>query len=152
MCVVVQKAASEQRKEIISLLRDSRIGRNSLRSIRGMWVAMVGTRVVGTTGIDVAHGIAVIHSVAIEKALRRQGIGLRLVTHGIAEAQARGAVAIALVTMFWNVNFFRHFGFRAISRKNLPGNLRELDLFSSPKYRFTIPMLLDTKVNQQNLK
>jgi hypothetical protein len=45
--------------------------------------------------------------------------------------------------MFWNVNFFRRFGFRTISRQELDPTLREVDLFSHLKYRFTTPMLLD---------
>jgi len=151
MSVVVQKAAIQQRKAIASLLRRSRIGRDSVQSIRGMWVAMVGTRVVGTTGIELIRGVAVLHSVAIDKPLRRRGIGFRLVTHGITEAQARGATAVALVTMFWNVNFFRCFGFRTVSRKDLPSQLQQLDLFSSPKYRFTTPMMLDMRRNQKSL-
>jgi N-acetylglutamate synthase-like GNAT family acetyltransferase len=143
MCIVVQRAAHKQRKAIISLLRRSRIGRDSVESIRGMWVAMAGPRVVGTAGIELLRGIAVLHSVAIEKELRRRGVGLRLVTHSMREARAAGVSAIALTTMFWNVNFFRRAGFETISRGNLPAPLRQHSLFCSPKYKYTTPMFLE---------
>jgi N-acetylglutamate synthase-like GNAT family acetyltransferase len=143
MCIVVRRAANEQRGEIVSLLRRSRIGRDSVESIRGMWVAMEGPRVVGTAGIELLREIAVLHSVAIEKELRRRGVGLRLVTRSMREARAAGVIAIALTTMFWNVNFFRRAGFETISRRNLPAPLRQHPLFCSPKYKYTTPMFLE---------
>lgn len=140
--VFIHRAATHESKAVRLLLKRSRIGRDVAPPLSQLWTATLHNQVVGTAGLELIHPVAVLHSVAVEKQLRHRGIGLQLVTRCLEEAGRQGAETAALVTMFWNVNFFRRAGFESISRKELPWELRRHPLFSAAKYRYTIPMFL----------
>jgi amino-acid N-acetyltransferase len=139
----IAKADTRNTRSIRLLLSAAGIPIEGTLRRRECWVAIIDGRVIGCSRIEVVGDCGLLRSVAVEKGWRHKGVGSRLVNKSLLQIRSTGRTRIALVTMFWNVNFFRRFGFRTVSRKELDPTLQKVDLFSHPKYRFTTPMLLD---------
>ena len=105
-------------------------------------VAVIRKEVIGCAAIELLGTQALLRSVAVDRPWRRRGIGRALVVACLDFAQRRGATAVALVTMFWNTNFFRGVGFATVSRRQLPAGIRLNPMFTAEKYRYTTPMIL----------
>jgi N-acetylglutamate synthase-like GNAT family acetyltransferase len=76
-----------------------------------------------------------LYGLAVHRDYQHQGIGSKLTKarlDGILKRQGRAAVVLA---MFWNVRFFKRFGFRTVPRIDLPSSIRQLADFRNPTYR-----------------
>lgn len=81
---------------------------------------------VGVAGIEacgVAGEHALLRSVAVAPAWQKRGLGRALVTRTIAEAEARGAKALYLLTTTAE-HYFPSFGFHCTSRRDVPDEVR----------------------------
>ena len=89
--------------------------------------------IVGVAGIE-ACGItgehALLRSVAVAPAWRKRGLGRALVSRTIAEAEARGAKAMYLLTTTAE-RYFPSFGFHETSRDAVPDDVRATVEFQS---------------------
>ena len=85
----------------------------------GAIVGVAGIEACGTTG---EH--ALLRSVAVAPAWRNRSLGRALVTRVIAEAEARGAKALYLLTTTADA-YFPSFGFTKTSRDQVPEDVRE---------------------------
>jgi len=146
--VIIAMADARKIRAMRLLLREVGIPIKEPLRRRECWVATANGHVIGCSRIEIVGEYALLRNVAVEKVWRHKGVGSRLVKKCLLEIRAADRTMIALVTMFWNVNFFRRFGFRTVSRQDLHTQLRKMDVFSHPTYRFTTPMLLD--VNRKN--
>jgi N-acetylglutamate synthase-like GNAT family acetyltransferase len=63
----------------------------------------------------------------------------------LQEARTNGAEIVVLMTMFWNVNFYRKLGFETTSRKLLPEALKGHPMIYDPSLRRSTPMVLDLR-------
>lgn len=79
---------------------------------------------VGVAGLEVCCDNALLRSVAVDPAWRSHGVGRALVTRAIGEAEARGIRALYLLTTTAE-HYFPSFGFRKVSRDEVPADVRE---------------------------
>ena len=91
-------------------------------------VAESGTELVGVAGLEVCCDNALLRSVAVMAEWRSRGLGRTLVTHVIADATARGLHALYLLTTSAE-RYFPSFGFRQITRDEVPADVRETEEF-----------------------
>jgi amino-acid N-acetyltransferase len=93
-------------------------------------VAEADAGLVGVAGLEVCCDNALLRSVAVDPSWRSRGVGRALVTRLISDAEARGIDALYLLTTTAE-RYFPSFGFRAISREEVPGDVRETGEFQS---------------------
>lgn len=93
-------------------------------------VAQAGDDLVGVAGLEVCCNNALLRSVAVVDAWRSRGVGRTLVTRVIAEAEARGIHALYLLTTTAD-RYFPSFGFRQITRDEVPEDVRATAEFRS---------------------
>lgn len=82
--------------------------------------------IVGVAGIEacgVAGEYALLRSVAVAPSWQKRGLGRALVTRTIAEAEARGAKALYLLTTTAE-HYFPTFGFHTTARDSVPADVR----------------------------
>ena len=87
-------------------------------------VAEAGSELVGVAGLEVCCDNALLRSVAVRPEWRSHGVGRALVTRAIADAEARGLRSLYLLTTTAD-RYFPSFGFRTISRDEVPADVRE---------------------------
>ena len=87
-------------------------------------VAESGTDLVGVAGLEVCCENALLRSVAVRPEWRSHGIGRALVTRVISDAESRGIRALYLLTTTAD-RYFPSFGFRTITRDEVPADVRE---------------------------
>jgi amino-acid N-acetyltransferase len=92
-------------------------------------VAQAGDTLVGVAGLEVCCDNALLRSVAVAPEWRSHGVGRTLVTRLIADAEARGVNALYLLTTSAD-QYFPSFGFRAVSRDEVPDDIRATSQFS----------------------
>jgi N-acetylglutamate synthase-like GNAT family acetyltransferase len=93
-------------------------------------VAETGNDVVGVAGLEVCCDNALLRSVAVSPEWRSHGLGRALVTRVISDAEARGIRALYLLTTTAD-RYFPTFGFRTITRDDVPSDVRETAEFRS---------------------
>jgi len=78
---------------------------------------------VGVAGLEVCCDNALLRSVAVASSWRSRGLGRRLVTRVIADAEARGIRALYLLTQTAE-HYFPSFGFATVARDAVPDDVR----------------------------
>lgn len=82
-------------------------------------------RIVGVAGLELCcDKYALLRSTAVDPAWRGTGLGRRLVTHVIAEAESRGIRALYLLTTTAE-RYFPSFGFVTTGREAVPDEVKE---------------------------
>lgn len=85
---------------------------------------------VGVAGLEVCCDNALLRSVAVDPSWRSRGVGRALVTRVISDAEARGVRGLYLLTTTAE-HYFPSFGFRKISRDEVPDDIRTTAEFTS---------------------
>lgn len=93
-------------------------------------VAQAGDDIVGVAGLEVCCDNALLRSVAVDPAWRSRGVGRALVARVISDAEARGIRGLYLLTTTAE-RYFPSFGFRQISRDEVPDDVRATAEFRS---------------------
>jgi amino-acid N-acetyltransferase len=100
-------------------------------SLDGFLVAEHEGTIVGVVGVEACcREYGLLRSTAVAPEWRGHGVGRRLVARAIAEAEARGAKALYLLTMTAE-RYFPSFGFVPTSRDRVPEEVRATTEFSS---------------------
>jgi amino-acid N-acetyltransferase len=86
-------------------------------------VARRGGRVVGSSVLEIYPDGALLRSVAVASEARGTGLGTRLTEESLALARARNMPRVFLLTET-AAKFFPRFGFRAVSRADVPESVR----------------------------
>jgi amino-acid N-acetyltransferase len=82
------------------------------------------SRLVGVVGLECCTGqYALLRSAAVDPEWRGTGLGKRLVTHVIAEAESRGIEALYLLTTTAE-RYFPTFGFVTTARESVPDEIK----------------------------
>lgn len=97
-------------------------------TLPGFVVAESGGTIVGTAALEVCCDDALLRSVAVAPEWRSRGLGRALVTRVIADAEARGLHALYLLTTTAE-HYFPSFGFRQITRDDVPSDIRSTEEF-----------------------
>ena len=121
----VRSAVPDDLPAVERLLTDSGLPLDGVPEAFGTFVvAELGSDLVGVAGLEVCCDDALLRSVAVRPEWRSHGVGRALVTRAIAEAEARGLRALYLLTTTAE-RYFPGFGFRTISRDEVPADIRE---------------------------
>jgi amino-acid N-acetyltransferase len=99
-------------------------------SLSGFVVAESDGGIVGTAALEVCCDNALLRSVAVAPEWRSRGLGRALVTRVIADAEARGLHALYLLTTTAE-HYFPSFGFREITRSEVPADVQIIEQFRS---------------------
>ena len=93
-------------------------------ALRGFVVAESDKRIVGVIGLELCcDEYALLRSTAVDPEWRGTGLGRRLVTHVIAEAESRGIRALYLLTTTAE-RYFPTFGFVKTERDMVPAEVK----------------------------
>ena len=99
-------------------------------SLSGFVVAESDGAIVGTAALEVCCDNALLRSVAVAPEWRSRGLGRALVTRVIADGEARGLRALYLLTTTAE-HYFPSFGFREITRADVPADVQGTEEFRS---------------------
>lgn len=110
---------------MLTLLEKSGVPKNGIAEhLATMLVAREGKQVVGSAGLELYGRAALLRSVAVDKPQRGRGIGQKLTRSALYLAQTHGATAVYLLTETAS-GFFSRFGFKPISRSDVPAALQQ---------------------------
>lgn len=127
---VVRPAVPDDLAPVERLLTASDLPLDGVREALGDFVvAETGGEVVGVAGLERCDGEALLRSVAVAPGWRSRGLGRALVTRVISDAEARGIRALYLLTNTAE-RYFPSFGFRTVSRDEVPASVRGTVEFS----------------------
>ena len=88
-------------------------------NLRDFWVYEEKSKILGCCALHISWAdLAEIKSLAIKKSFQKRGIGALLVDASLNEANQLGAKKIFVLT--YKPNYFRRFGFKKISKEDLP--------------------------------
>ena len=132
-------------RSIKSLLTEVNIGIDENWNKYFYWIAEWNSEVVGCSSLVHVDTVAIFHSLAVKKAYRHRGIGSELMKLRLLDARATGDEIAVLMTMFWNVNFYRKLQFETTSRKSLPTVLRDHPMIFDAAFRRSTPMIRDLR-------
>ncbi|HET7373920.1 MAG TPA: arsenic resistance N-acetyltransferase ArsN2 [Gemmatimonadaceae bacterium] len=131
MAVEIRRPTENDLPAIERLLTASSLPLDGVREALPSFVlAEAGETLVGVAGLEVCCDNALLRSVAVDPAWRSQGIGRLLVTRVIADAESRGIHALYLLTTSAE-RYFPGFGFREITRNEVPEDVRATAEFQS---------------------
>lgn len=131
MAAEIRRPTDNDLPAIERLLTASSLPLDGVREALPSFVlAEVGDTLVGVAGLEVCCDNALLRSVAVDPAWRSQGIGRLLVTRVIADAESRGIHALYLLTTSAE-RYFPGFGFRRITRDEVPEDVRVTAEFQS---------------------
>ncbi|MEM8816133.1 MAG: arsenic resistance N-acetyltransferase ArsN2 [Pseudomonadota bacterium] len=94
----------------------------SIATADGAVVAAIGTEIYGSVGL--------LRSLVVSHAMRRRGLGIRMVAHLEDFARKAGAAQLFLLTET-ETGFFSRLGYAAIPREQVPDAIRATRQFSS---------------------
>ena len=131
LAVEIRRPTENDLPAIERLLTASSLPLDGVREALPSFVlAEAGDTLVGVAGLEVCCDNALLRSVAVDPAWRSQGIGRLLVTRVIADAESRGIHALYLLTTSAE-RYFPGFGFREITRNEVPEDVRATAEFQS---------------------
>ncbi|MDP3062811.1 MAG: arsenic resistance N-acetyltransferase ArsN2, partial [Chloroflexota bacterium] len=128
----IGRARPKELPDILALLERCGLVTTGLADhLEATLVARTGGRVVGSAALELYGASALLRSVAVEEALRGQGIGQRLTQQALALARRHGVVTVYLLTET-AAGFYPRFGFRPIPREQVaPAVQRSVEFTSA---------------------
>ena len=122
--IEIAPLAPEDEPGLLALLTRCGLPLDGVRDhLANALVARQGNRLVGSAVLEVYAGGALLRSVAVEESARGLGLGIRLTEDALALARRLGVRRVFLLTET-AAHFFPRFGFRAISREEVPESVR----------------------------
>ena len=122
--IEVAALAPEDKPALLSLLARCGLPEAGVRDhLSNALVARQGSRLLGSAVLEIYADGALLRSVAVEEDARGLGLGIRLTESALALARRRGVRRVFLLTET-AARFFPRFGFRAISREEVPNSVR----------------------------
>jgi amino-acid N-acetyltransferase len=126
----IRPATAADLPRVEQLLTESDLPLAGVReSLKDFVVAEADGDLVGVAGLEICCDDALLRSVAVRPEWRSKGVGRALVTRAISDAEARGLRALYLLTTSAE-RYFPSFGFKEISRENVPEAVRATDEFT----------------------
>jgi amino-acid N-acetyltransferase len=122
--IEISALAPEDEPALLSLLERCGLPREGVRDhLASALAARRGNRLVGSAVLEIYADGALLRSVAVEEDARGLGLGIRLTESALALARRRGIRRVFLLTET-AARFFPRFGFRTISRDEVPESVR----------------------------
>jgi len=116
MTITIEAAHPSDLPAVLALLERSGLPQEGLADhLATTLVARSGDAVVGSAALEGYGGAALLRSVAVDSALRGQGLGQRLTRAALDLARQRGVATVYLLTETAG-DFFPRFGFQLTER------------------------------------
>ena len=121
----IDRATGADAGAMLALMERAQLPTDGLEShLEAAFVARHGDRVVGAAAIEIYADGGLLRSVAVDAECRGTGLGGRLASAAIDEAQRRRLPALYLLTTTAE-DFFPRFGFERITRDEVPASVQE---------------------------
>jgi amino-acid N-acetyltransferase len=144
MQMSIENVRPEDRPAIVRLLSDNGLPTDGLpANSENVLVARLGDRVVASAALEIYPDGALLRSVAVEGTQRGSGIGHRIVRAALDLARQRGTESVYLLTTTAET-FFPRFGFRRITRAEVPTGVQTSVEFQSACPVSAVVMVTDT--------
>jgi amino-acid N-acetyltransferase len=132
--ISIREAREQDIPAIQRLLRESNLpADDAAEHWKAFLVAVSGSELVGTVGIEVTGSAGLLRSLAVAEHLRGIGLGITLYNEVLAKARSLGIRELGLLTTTAE-GFFSRFGFRRETRSPLPPFIA-----SSKEYKIFCP-------------
>ena len=129
--VSIERAGVDDFLQVVELLRRSELPIDGLSDhVRTAFVARRDGRIVGSAALEVYDDGALLRSVAVDADARGRGLGQRLTAAALELAGALDLPAVFLLTTTAD-GFFPRFGFRQVSRDDVPPGVKQSVEFRS---------------------
>ncbi|WP_461097923.1 arsenic resistance N-acetyltransferase ArsN2 [Spirosoma luteolum] len=127
----MQPAQAADRPALEALLGQVNLPTHDLPAdLAAFVVARTGDSLVGVAGLESYGSAGLLRSVAVDPAVRGQGLAARLIADRLAAARAEGLTAVYLLTTT-AAGYFERQGFRPIGREQVPDSIRQTGQFRS---------------------
>jgi amino-acid N-acetyltransferase len=121
----IDRATHADAAELLALMERAHLPTDGLSAhLDAAFVAREDGRVVGSAALELYADGGLLRSVAVDAERRGTGLGARLTSAAIGDAQQRQLPALYLLTTTAE-NFFPRFGFERITREEVPASVRE---------------------------
>jgi protein-tyrosine-phosphatase/N-acetylglutamate synthase-like GNAT family acetyltransferase len=129
--VALTLARKEDEGDVRALLEASQLPVGGLElAFPAGYVVARATQLVGSAGLEVHEGDALLRSVAVSAAGRHHGLGVRLVENRLEAARLQSLRAVYLITTT-AAAFFMRLGFLLVDRAEVPEGIRRSAEFAS---------------------
>jgi amino-acid N-acetyltransferase len=126
----IQSASTADRPAIISLLEEAGLPTRDLPdSLEHFLVGKVEEKVIGTVGLELLGGAALLRSLAVVASRQGTGLGKQLYQAALAHAADLGMESVYLITTTAD-RFFEKQGFQRIERITTPAAVQATAQFS----------------------
>jgi amino-acid N-acetyltransferase len=121
---VMRRAEPQDRADVEALLAGAGLPTEGVdEHLHAFFVEEDRDRLVGVVGLELYGQHALLRSVVVAGTARGTGLGSTLTRRALDEAQARGVIAVYLLTTTAE-GFFPRFGFERIAREEIPVTLQ----------------------------
>jgi len=129
--LILEPASAHDLDAVVQLLSRSRLPVADLEShINAFTLARWNTIVIGTVGLEIFGGLALLRSLCVAEHHRSKRIGFALIDAIVSRALARGVRDLYLLTTE-AASYFEKLGFVAIEREQAPREIRNTAQFSA---------------------
>jgi N-acetylglutamate synthase-like GNAT family acetyltransferase/DNA-binding transcriptional ArsR family regulator len=131
---IIEKARPDDARAILRLLEQNRLPEGGVAdrlatTIVARRSGVNGRDLAGTAALEMYAPDALLRSVAVDAALRGQGLGHELTTAALEMARQHGVSTVYLLTT--TAGFFPRFGFIEVARDDVPAAIRVSEEFTS---------------------
>lgn len=81
------------------------------------FLAEAKSEIIGCAAVRVREGVGYLYGLAVSKAWRRRGVGYALTDCRLDWLRKKAAFEAYVLTMFWNIRFFKRHGFELADRR-----------------------------------
>ena len=146
--IAIRRARGVDRPAIRSVYQESPNPHRRRVRIGDYYVAAAGKDIVGCAAVRAVDGWGYLYGLAVKRTWRRRGIGSALISARLHWLHTHQFPCAILLTMFWNIRFFRRLGFHPQPKRDLPGSLLRLpDLRDAMNHRCTAMIVLLSEVD-----
>lgn len=129
--MTIRRAKADELEAIFALLRNSKLPLEGLQAhLSSTLVAERGGGLIGSAALEMYGSDALLRSVAVSESLRGAGLGRRLTQAALDLARNSGIKNVYLLTETAR-DFFPRFGFRTITREDVPALVKTSVEFQS---------------------
>jgi amino-acid N-acetyltransferase len=142
--ITIEPAAESDLDAVLDLLTRCDLPTEGLADhFSGAIVARQSGRVVGCAAVEIYEDGGLLRSVAVEESLRGSGLGQRLTDAALGLAHEHDLPAVYLLTTTAAEFFTRFYGFRSITRADIPESVRQSVEFQSACPASAVVMVLN---------
>ena len=135
MDIQIALATTDDLPRLRRVIQRAHLRTKRLEDCRWLVKATAGGAIVGAAGLEVLGPYGFFRSFAVEKAYRKQRVGSAILRRSLELCREAGIDEVYLVTAWYHVPYFNHYGFAVIQRSEIPQELQRHWQVSSALFR-----------------